>query len=73
MSRTLLVNFKVHPKTISLEKRFSRDVSDIGHFGTGDLELIVRTSEDLEKAKTLILKSGEVDSGIDHRQPMRAA
>jgi len=58
--RTLLVYLKVDPKTIPLEKGFSRDVSNIGHFGTGDLELTLRTSEDLEKAKALILKSYEV-------------
>lgn len=58
--RTLLVYLKVDPKSIPLEKGFSRDVSDIGHFGTGDLELTLRNTEDLEKSKALILKSYEV-------------
>lgn len=58
--RTLLVYLKVDPNSVTLEKGFSRDVSDIGHFGTGDLELTLRNPEDLEKAKALILKSYEV-------------
>lgn len=40
--------------TVTLEQGFSRDVSHIGHWGTGDLELVLRTSADFEKAKTLI-------------------
>lgn len=38
---------------------FARDVTNIGHFGTGNLELTVRTLEDVEKAKPFILKSYE--------------
>lgn len=58
--RTVMVYLKVNPKSIPLEKGFARDVSEIGHFGTGDLELTLRSIEDLEKAKPLILKSYEV-------------
>lgn len=32
-------------------------MSNIGHWGTGDLELTLRTSADLEKAKPLIEKA----------------
>jgi predicted transport protein len=32
---------------------FTRDVSNIGHFGTGDLEVTIRTKEDIEKARHL--------------------
>ncbi|WP_259404663.1 hypothetical protein [Microbispora sp. H10830] len=41
---------KVDPDRIELEEGFSRDVRNIGHFGTGDLELRIRTQNDLEKA-----------------------
>ncbi len=34
-----------------------RDVCEIGHFGTGDLELRIDSVEDLERAKPLIEKS----------------
>ena len=38
---------------------FSRDVSNIGHWGTGNFEVNVRTIADLEKTKELIIKSYE--------------
>lgn len=34
-----------------------RDVSQVGHWGTGDLEVTIRTAEDLEKYKALIVQS----------------
>ena len=40
-SRNLLVYLKLDPQSVQLEEGFSRDVSRIGHFGTGDLELRV--------------------------------
>lgn len=50
----LLVYLKIDPDGIELEEGFSRDVRNIGHFGTGDLELTIASPADLEKAKTLI-------------------
>lgn len=38
-SRNLLVYLKLDPDSVELQDGFSRDVSNIGHFGTGDLEL----------------------------------
>jgi predicted transport protein len=35
----------------------ARDVRMIGHFGTGDLELTISTSEELEKAKPLVKRA----------------
>ena len=55
----LLVFVKVDSKSITLEKGFTRDVSKIGHFGTGDLEISIRSHADFEKAKPLLLKSYE--------------
>lgn len=40
-----------------------RNVKRIGHFGTGDLEITVANSEDLEIAKELIVKSLETIGG----------
>lgn len=54
------VFLKVDPTKIKLEKGFTRDVSKIGHFGTGDLEVNLKTPADLEKAKPLLLQSYEV-------------
>ncbi|WP_028315960.1 DUF5655 domain-containing protein [Desulfatibacillum aliphaticivorans] len=50
---------KVNPDAIALKEGFTRDVRKIGHLGTGDLEITIRSGEDLEKAKDLILKSYE--------------
>lgn len=57
--KDLLVYVKVNPETIPLTKGFTRDVREIGHFGTGDLELTLRTPEDLEKATPLLKQSYE--------------
>jgi len=56
----ILVFVKVDPATVQLEPEFTRDVSAIGHFGTGDLEITIGSARDLEKAKPLILASYEV-------------
>lgn len=45
---------KLDPATVELEPGFSRDVSKIGHWGTGDLELTLRNASDFDKAKALI-------------------
>lgn len=55
----LQVYAKVDPETIELEEGFTRDVRDIGHFGTGDLEITIGSVDDLERAKPLLLTSYE--------------
>jgi predicted transport protein len=57
--RKLIVHVKVDPDTITLEDGFTRDVRTIGHFGTGDLEITIRSIEDFEKAKPLFERSYE--------------
>ncbi|HUT59177.1 MAG TPA: DUF5655 domain-containing protein [Phycisphaerae bacterium] len=58
-SSSLLMWLPLDPGTVNLEEGFSRDVRDVGHHGTGDLELTVRSLEDLEKAKPIIQRSFE--------------
>ncbi|KGD34427.1 DUF5655 domain-containing protein [Burkholderia pseudomallei] len=53
----LFITLKLDPASVNLEDGFSRDVSQIGHWGTGDLELTLRTPADLERAKPLIERS----------------
>ena len=53
----MLVMLKVDPDSVVLEEGFSRDVREIGHWGTGDLELTLRTMADLAKAKPLLERS----------------
>ena len=58
-SNEILIFIKVNPDSIELEDEFTRDVRKIGHFGTGDLEIRLKSAEDLEKAKPLLIKSYE--------------
>ena len=55
----LLAFLKVDPDSVELEDGFTRDVRAIGHFGTGDLEVRLRTDADFERAKPLLLQSYE--------------
>jgi predicted transport protein len=56
----LLLFVKVDPSTVELEASFTRDVSTIGHFGTGDLEIRVKDARDFERAQQYVLRSYEV-------------
>ncbi|TGP40557.1 DUF91 domain-containing protein [bacterium M00.F.Ca.ET.228.01.1.1] len=53
----LLVMLKLNPASITLGDGFARDVSQISHWGTGDVELSLQTLADLERAKPLIERS----------------
>jgi predicted transport protein len=53
----LLITLKLDPATVALEEGFSRDVSQVGHWGTGDLELCLRNVADLERARPLLERS----------------
>lgn len=55
----LLMWLPLNPEEITFEDGFSRDVRSVGHRGTGDVELTIRSLEGLEKAKPLIIKSFE--------------
>ena len=59
-TKHLMVYVKIDPDTITLEKGFTRDVRNIGHFGTGDLEITISSDADMEKAKSLLVRSYEV-------------
>ncbi|MCP4745815.1 MAG: DUF91 domain-containing protein [Desulfobacteraceae bacterium] len=56
----LIIFVKVDSSTIKLEDGFTRDVSNIGHFGTGNLEIRIQSDSDFEKAKPLIIRSYEI-------------
>lgn len=56
----LLVYVKVDPDSLVLEEGFTRDVRNIGHWGTGDLSITVRNQRDLQRAMPLIQSSYEV-------------
>lgn len=48
---------KLNPETVQLEEGFTRDVRKIGHFGTGDLEITMRTADDFTKAMPLLQRA----------------
>lgn len=50
----VFIYLKLNPASVQIEEGFTRDVTSIGHWGTGDLELVLRTPADFEKAKSLI-------------------
>ncbi|MEU2781819.1 DUF5655 domain-containing protein [Streptomyces sp. NPDC007110] len=53
----LLVYLKVDPQDVDLVPGFTRDVSGLGHHGTGDLEVQLRTPRDVERAQDLFRAS----------------
>lgn len=53
----LLLYVKCEPDTVKPMPLIARDVREIGHYGTGDLELSIRNADDLEQAKPLILQA----------------
>ncbi|AVH55706.1 MULTISPECIES: DUF5655 domain-containing protein [Streptomyces] len=53
----LLVYLKADPKEVDLVPGFTRDVTGLGHHGTGDLEVQLRTPRDLERALDLFRAS----------------
>lgn len=55
--RKLLVYLKVDPKDVDLVPGFTRDVTGLGHHGTGDLEVQLRTPRDVERAQELFRAS----------------
>jgi predicted transport protein len=50
----LLLHVSLNPDHVDLVEGFTRDVRNVGHWGTGDLEIWVRNNVDLERAKPLI-------------------
>lgn len=47
------------PAAVTPLDGITRDVTQIGHWGTGDLELTIRNSDDWEKAKSLVTRAYE--------------
>jgi predicted transport protein len=58
-ARVVTIHLKIDPQSVNLEEGFSRDVTNIGHFGTGDLQLTLKNMDDSSKAQPLLRKSYE--------------
>jgi predicted transport protein len=50
---------KTDPKALDASIPFARDVSKIGHWGVGDVELAVNSLDRLREAGTFVRKSFE--------------
>ena len=51
---SLLLHLKLNPDAVDLVPGFVEDVRNKGHWGTGDLRVIIKSTEDFEKAQHLI-------------------
>jgi len=47
----ILLYLKINPKELPSLPSIARDVTNIGHFATGDLELRISSEEDIPLAK----------------------
>jgi len=55
----VILYLKLNPKAVLGLPPFARNVTKIGHYGTGDLELTLKNEKDLEEAKPFIDKAYE--------------
>lgn len=58
-ARSVVAYLKLDPSTVELEEGFSRDVTTIGHHGSGDLELSLKSMADFERAQPLLRRAYE--------------
>ncbi|KXX64638.1 DUF5655 domain-containing protein [Marichromatium gracile] len=58
-NKHLTIWAKVDPDTVELVEGFTRDMRNIGHYGTGDLEIQLHTLDDVERAKPLLVRAFE--------------
>lgn len=57
--KRLILHLHLDPILVKMEDGFTRDVSNIGHWGTGDTEITLGSLTDLEKAKSYIAQAYE--------------
>lgn len=50
----LYLELRLEVTTVTFEEGFSRDVTNIGHWGTGNVEITLENNRDFEKAKFMI-------------------
>ena len=52
--KQIMLFLKINPDTVKLENGFTRDMRNIGHYGTGDLQITIKNAADFERAKPLL-------------------
>ena len=58
-AKVVTAYLKLDPESIVIEENFTRDVRNIGHFGTGDLQVSMKSLDDFAKAQSLFIKAYE--------------
>lgn len=53
-NKQIILRLKLDPDSVEIEDGFTRDMRGIGHYGTGDLEVSIKTEDDFLKAKSII-------------------
>lgn len=53
-SDKVILRLKLNPDSVDLIAGFTRDTREVGHYGTGDLEVTIQNTKDVEKAKPLL-------------------
>lgn len=56
----ILINFRLEPKNYELDDTL-RDVSNIGHWGCGDLQIIIKSQKEIELTKKLLQEAYEAN------------
>lgn len=54
LKKKLVLNLPLDVATVTFEEGFSRDVTNVGHWGCGAVELYIQNAADFEKAKPLL-------------------
>lgn len=50
----VIINLPLDPYSVTLENGFTRDMTNTGHYGTGNLQIVIKNIDDFEKSKPLI-------------------
>ena len=51
---SVLLHLRLNPDSVNLKPNFIEDVRAKGHWGTGDLRIVLRSMEDFEQIKPLL-------------------
>ena len=57
--KQLTIYLKLNPDTVTIDNAYMRDVRQIGHWATGDLEVVIRNETDFQNAQPLIQRAYE--------------
>ena len=55
--KNITLTLKINPQSIEIEDGYTKDVSKIGHFAPGDVQIYIKDRMQFEKAKSLIEKA----------------